>query len=101
MRGLKTPESDKFLRFHALIEEEAEKQGKVFFGFAGEGRDFETETMEGEDVSGWLIPKDRADEFEKLWLISNNEGLDDWIDYFLFAIWRLEGDEVKVEFKEY
>ena len=53
MLGLKTQESLKFNRFWQLIQDTARNFGCVFFGFAGEGRDFETPTMEGEDFSGW------------------------------------------------
>ena len=45
MRGLKTQESEKFQRFHELVQRQAEKQNGVWFGFAGEGNEFETDQM--------------------------------------------------------
>ncbi len=101
MRGLKTPESDKFCRFHELVESEAEKKGGVFFGFSGEGRAFVTPEMEGEDLSGWLVPNDKADEFESLWKREPVEKVDAWSEFFVFVIWHLKGDKVSVEFKTF
>ena len=48
MRGLKTQESGKFNRFWTLIQAAAAQENCVFFGYAGEGRDFSTDDMEGE-----------------------------------------------------
>lgn len=100
MQGLRTHENDSFNRYWGLIQESAAKRGCVFFGFAGEGRDFEQGNMEGEDFSGWLVPNECANDFETAWkgnLFSMFE-----TDYdFVFAEWEKEGDEIIVSFNKY
>ena len=85
MRGLRKQESKKFENFFAIVQKTATEQGCIFFLDAGEGRDFENNTMEGEDLSGWLIPKEKSQEFEPLWMKNNVD--DDWSDMFGYAIW--------------
>ena len=97
MRGLRTQESDKFNLFFALIQDEAKKRDAVFFADAGDGNDFETAEMEGENMMGWLIPNDRVKEFEPIW--KSNDVDDDWTDFFTRAIWRDEDGEIKIAFE--
>ena len=85
MRGLRKQESKKFEKFFEIVQSTAALQNSVFFLDAGEGRDFENSEMEGEDLSGWLVPNEKADEFEEFW--SKNDVSDDWSDMFGFAIW--------------
>lgn len=99
MKGLRSQESDRFNSYFSLIQAEAEKQAMVFFADAGDGRDFETETMEGEDMMGWLIPKEKADEFEPMWQASELD--DSWSDYYLWAVWAKNGDGISIRFEEY
>ena len=89
MKGLRKNEGDKFHHFFALIQTEAKKQDAVFFADAGDGNDFETSTMEGENMMGWLIPFDKVEEFEGLWGKSDVD--DSWSCYFTWAVW--EGDK--------
>jgi len=96
MKGLKTQEKKKFKRFFKIVQREAERQNAVFFLEAGDGREFSTETLDGEDLQGWLIPQDRADEFQKQWI--NNNFTEDWDDFFGFAIWEKDGETVKIRF---
>ena len=100
MRGLKTQESEKFQRFHELVQRQAEKQNGVWFGFAREGNEFETDQMEGENLSGWLIPKKDADEFESEWLkVQGMKGLEKWLRFFKWVEWQMDVDgNVTVEF---
>ena len=86
MRGLRTQEGQKFEKFFALIQNEAMNEKKVFFLDSGEGQEFETDEMEGENLSGWLVPVKEADEFEKQfikWDIDNEK----WDDFYSFARW--------------
>ena len=85
MQGLKTQETDKFLKFWAIVQGSAHRENSVFFLDCGEGREFETPDMEGEDLSGWLVPSNLADEFERTW--KQNEIPDKWNSYITFAIW--------------
>lgn len=102
MQGLKTRESKAFEKFFQVIQDAAMKKNAVFFGFAGEGRDIVTDTLEGEDFSGWLIPTDKVDEFEAEWNVSNSfKHLERWSDYFIFAIWEEKNGEIKINFEKF
>jgi len=85
MRGLKTQEGKKFERFFGLIQQEAAKKKAVFFLECGEGHDFSTDHLEGEDLRGWLIPNTQADRFEKEWK-AGSPG-EEWADYIAWATW--------------
>lgn len=98
MKGLRTQESTKFNNFFALIQAEAEKKNAVFFADAGDGNDFETPTMEGENMMGWLIPSDKVKEFEPLWKASDVG--DDWTDFFRWALWSGPEDHITIKFEE-
>ena len=39
----------------------------MFFAFAGEGNDIIFPGIEGEDMTGWLIPHEYVEEFEHVW----------------------------------
>lgn len=103
MRGLKTQEGSKFEEFWKVVQNTAKSQGKVFFLDTGEGRELITDTMEIEDLSGWLVPENQADEFEKEWLQGKDRiwNSDQWDNHFRFAIWHKKGSTVSVEFKIY
>lgn len=90
----------KFNRFWELIQSQAIKKHSQFFMDCGEGREFETEDLKGEDISGWLIPLGRAAEFEKEWS-SEDFNSDAWTDFVRFAEWNKEADEITIEFNEY
>ena len=96
MLGLRTEESEKFLSFFFVVQETANKKGCVFFLDSGDGRDFQTDTLEGEDLMGWLIPKDRVPEFEKEWKAW--EVSDEWSDFYKWAIWD-NPDNLTIKFQ--
>jgi len=97
MQGLKTQESNKFNSFFELVQKEANNQGAIFFLEAGDGRDFETDAFEGEDLQGWLIPNDKVDEFEVQWV--NDEIDEKWQRFFCFAVWHQCDDRIKITFE--
>ena len=99
MRELRTQESENFERFFKIVREAAEKEGCIFFVDCGEGRDIITDKLEGEDLSGWLIPKILADEFEIEWL--KDDVSVKWNKHWRFAIWNDLNDTINVEFKEF
>ena len=99
MRGLRTREESKFVSFFELVEEEANKNNAVFFLDCGEGNDFETVSYSGEDLRGWLIPKNRADAFETQW--RTDDDLESWDDYITWALWHDNDSTITIEFKEY
>lgn len=96
-RGLKGFGSDdeKFLRFFSIVQDTASKMGCVFFCWAGEGNEFETDRLDGENLSGWLVPNEFADDFEAQWAAQweeNSSPIDDRFDkYDVFAVWSVDG----------
>lgn len=98
MKGLRTQESEKFNKFFAVVQAEAKKRDAVFFADAGDGNEFATPTMEGENIMGWLIPTERVEEFEPLW--KKGEEDDGWTEFFVWAIWTKDGDAVSIRFEE-
>ena len=92
MKGLRKQETDKFNKFFSIVQDTAEKKDSVFFLDAGDGRDFTTDTLEGEDLMGWLIPKDKLSDFEKEW--ETGDVSDDWSDFYKWAIWENENNPI-------
>jgi hypothetical protein len=99
MQGLKTHETPKFLRFWSIVQKEAQENNNVFFLECGEGRDFEDEDMECEDLRGWLIPVSLVPQFQDEW--EKDSVSDDWIDYIRWAEWKHVGNEIAVIFQDY
>lgn len=100
MRGLRWPENERFERFFSVIQQAAQEKHAVFFVFAGEGHTFTTSNMEGEDLSGWLIPDEKATEFERQWQQNNSlAALQEWVDYFVWAVWSFESGTLLVQFE--
>lgn len=100
MEGLRTQENFKFERFFALVQQAAKAKGMRFFLDCGEGRDIETPEIEGEDLSGWLIPEKEATKFDSIFQ-AREEIPDKWDDCVAFAIWSLEHGNIKIEFKKF
>ena len=98
MRGLRKQETAKFERFFSKIQIEAAKLQAVFFADAGDGQDFETPFMEGENMMGWLIPNHKVSEFEPIWSISKVG--DEWSDYYKWAIWSISEDQIQIHFED-
>lgn len=99
MLGLKTQESVKFEAFWNQVQEKANEKECVFFLECGEGREFETDTMEGEDLRGWLIPKEQVEKFQKEW--NEDQVSDDWMENIFWAEWTKINEKVLVEFTTY
>lgn len=97
MLGLKKRESSKFEKFFGIVQETAQKAGCVFFLDAGDGNDFETEDLEGEDLMGWLIPEDKVSEFTLVW--KEDSITDDWTEFFVWAVWNNEQNPT-IKFEE-
>lgn len=99
MQGLRTQESDKFNKFWELVQATAKSKEMFFFADCGEGHDFETDDMEGEDFCGWLIPLSQVSEFEPGW--SKRAVSDEWIDNMVWAEWSNNNGKISVEFNNY
>lgn len=99
MRESRTPENKQFEKFFEIVRAEAAKTGCIFFGDCGEGRELFSDDMEGEDLFGWLIPENLADEFEPEW--RKNDVSERWDDYTRFAIWHDESGQITISFEDY
>lgn len=99
MAGLRTHEDARFVKFIDLVQAAAEKQGKVFFLECEDGNDASLKDMDVSDLTGWLVPKDKAPEFEAIWLARQEN--DDWIDFYRAVTWKrsLFG-KIKIRFEE-
>lgn len=97
MQGLRTHESKKFRRYFAIVQEAAKSKNCVFFFDTGDGRDIVTDTLEGEDLAGWLIPNDKVKAFEKEWKAWKISSA--WHDYFTFAVWDASNNYLSITFK--
>ena len=91
MRGLRTQEDDSFQKFFGIVQSAADELGCVFFLDTGEGREFDISGIKGEDLSGWLLPKDKADGFEKIWEKFKPIPSDTDDAFYRFASWADTG----------
>lgn len=96
MLGLRTQETNKFITFFELVQKKAAEKDCVFFLDSGEGNDFETETMEGENLQGWLVPLSKKDDFEEIW--NRKEEDDEWVEFFCWIEWFKRNGEIDVKF---
>lgn len=99
MRELRTQENEKFEKFFELIRKKANELGCIFFVDAGEGHELFLDDLEGEDLSGWLIPFRLADTFEIEWKRLDVD--EKWNRFFTFAFWRYDNGEVTVFFQSF
>lgn len=92
----------KWDNFWSFVQSTAQKQNKKFFLDCGEGRSFETDEFEGEDVSGWLIPLEQVPVFEAEWRNKDKKPVDDrWNEFITFAIWSMERESLSVSFETF
>ena len=92
-------DNKKFFNFFKIIQKFAEKENAVYFCDSGEGREIFTKEYEGEDLSGWLIPKELSEEFNKEYLADDIS--DKWDIYYRFAEWEKKDDEIIIKFVDY
>ena len=99
MRGSKTQEGEKFIAFFRMAQEEARKRHSVFFLECGEGNDFSADSIEGEDLRGWLIPENQADQFERIWL--NGVPDEGWENNIVWALWSGKPENSVIQIKRF
>lgn len=98
-QGLRTQENSKFLNFWKIVQEEASKRNSVFFLDSGEGNEIETTNINAEDLSGWLVPKDRSSEFDILFKAFDNKTISEkFDDFYMIASWHKKQDSISVSF---
>ena len=98
LRGLRTNENPKFRKYFDMVQKKAEAVHCVYFLDCGQGREIITEELDCEDISGWLVPTDKADECEKDYM--NFADMDKWDDWYTWAEWD-NTDGLKVNFVVY
>ena len=52
--------------------------------------------MEGENLQGWIVPLSKTDEFEKVWKAHEED--DEFVEFFGWAEWFKNGEEIDVKF---
>ena len=95
MKGLRTQENDKFIKFFEIVQEEAAKLDSVFFLDCGQGNLFENSQMECEGLCGWLIPKENVKEFESLF-VNNSEQQHNFDAFYTSVDFDVKGDTINV-----
>lgn len=102
MQGLKKQEGSKFEQFFSIVQDQAHKNGFIFFLFAGEGHEKETDSLEMMDMSGWLIPRSKASDFEKDWnRFKRQSDMAAWADSFVFAQWSDTDGTLEISFAKF
>lgn len=104
MVGIKEHEQQGTINYFKIVQKAANDQNKVFFLEAGDGNTEFTEDLYIEDMWGWLIPKEKANQFNQLYLSSDKSILADdspWWDYFLCAEWKKDNEDIKIDFIDY
>lgn len=97
MRGLRTKENDNFKIFFEKVQDAANKEGKVFFLDFGECKDISYKDMEIDELFGWLINKDFAEEFESYFL--SNQVSNKWDAYCVWVIPKIVSEELIINFE--
>ena len=93
---------EEFLKFFQIVQEEAKKHNAMFFPECGEGHEGKVNNISCEDLSGWLIPNERVEEFEPLFM-SWSDKVDEkqWDVYFTAEEWSVDNDgKLKINFKD-
>lgn len=82
--------------FREIIRAEAEKTNRFFFEDVENGREVETESIIAWDMFGWLIPRDRVDEFMPFWESGHTE---DWEDFLVTEKFEISNGQCTVAFR--
>ena len=97
--GLRTTEDARFIPFFTAIQKEAGKSSSVFFLDCGEGHSFFGERIICTDCSGWLIPMEMAEEFNKQF--SAFEEIEEkWDEFSAWVSWSGNCDNPEIYIKK-
>jgi len=66
MKGLRTQENEKFIKYFEMVQNEARKRECTFFCDCGLGDVLANDSIECESMCGWLIPEQHVAEFETI-----------------------------------
>lgn len=99
MLGLRTKEDPKFEKYMELVQKAAKKYGCAFYLECEDGNDASFDDMDVSELTGWLVPEEKALEFEAVWLLWKED--DTWIDYYQSVLWsRDKKGLIRVRFKK-
>ena len=92
-------EEQRFIRYFEMVQKEASLLSCIFFFDNIEGHSAEFESpVDFEDITGWLISFEKADQFEREWEI--NEPSHHWDDFYFDADWEKTPESVKIIFNK-
>lgn len=98
MVGLRTQEDTRFLPFFDAIQKEASKSSSVFFLDCGEGHSVFGDKIICTDCSGWLIPNEKVDEFNKSFAVFGD--IDEkWDEFVAWVTWSGECGDPSIDIK--
>ena len=98
MVGLRTQEDIRFLSFFNAIQKEASKSNAIFFLDCGEGHSVFGEDIICTDCSGWLIPKEKVEDFNKQF-VAFDEIDDKWDVFAAWVTWSGEASNPVINIK--
>lgn len=98
MVGLRSQETNKFKNFFELVQKEANKQNCVFYLETGCGNGYEDDEIECENLQGWLIPQNKAQEFENVWKQRRED--DTFVEFFRWCEWKKVNNRLEISFEK-
>ena len=99
VRGFGTSRSEAELRFQEMVQGAASSLGKVFFIDNDECECIDEDDLFATDMTGWLVPHDRADELESDLPFYGGQLWRKWSEFFIWVRWTLDDDGVlKIHF---
>ena len=98
MLGLRMQEEKDFENFFTIVQNTAKKQENVFFCDDCLGDEFTLGNLEGDCMTGWLIPLDEAERFEKVYL-ANKINSKIWDNKYVLARWHINNGIVSITFE--
>lgn len=95
MVGLRTQEDSRFINFFEQIQEKAKQLNSVFFLNCGEGHSSFEDDIICTDCSGWLVPLDVLDDFQKDYESFNDS--DKWDEFSAWVTWKISQSSLDID----
>ncbi len=98
MQGLRKQEDKGFENFFEFVQKCAKNRNSVFFCDTAQGDEFSLNDMDGDSLTGWLIPADEAPNFERIFLAGTiNEHV--WINNYVLVNWHIKNGKLSITFE--
>ncbi len=94
LKGRNDLEDEQFVNFFLLVQAKANKQGKIFYLDCGEGNIALIGNALAMDLSGWLIDRSDAQEFESYWLEGSDYIPDKFTKFECEEEWYLKNNTI-------